>query len=105
MSLFFPVSLTHYLIFSVSLFAIGFCGLLLRRSLLMLVMSIELMLNAAMILFVLGASIHHSISAQVFVFFIMIVAAAEVAVGLSILIWTYHKTGSVDSHSIQTLKG
>ena len=104
------VSLGDYLLVSGLLFAIGFAGVLLRRNLIIIFMSLELMLNAANLSLVafsrfrtdsLGAPNYH---AQVFVFFIITVAAAEVAVGLAIIVALYRTRRTIHVEDINTLK-
>ena len=93
-----------YLILSIVLFLIGICGVLIRRNVLIILMCIELMLNAANLLLVAFSGYHGDINAQVFVFFIMIVAAAEVSVGLAIFTLIYRKIGTTDAEHMQELK-
>jgi NADH-quinone oxidoreductase subunit K len=81
-----PVSASHYLLLSMLLFTTGAVGVLMRRNALVLFMCIELMLNAANIAFVVFAKMHTSVEAQVLVLFVIVVAAAEVAVGLAIIV-------------------
>lgn len=83
------IPLEHYIYLSALLFGIGTMGILLRRNMIILFMCIELMLNAANLLFVALSKYHSDSAAQVFVFFVMLVAAAEAAVGLSILVMLY----------------
>jgi NADH-quinone oxidoreductase subunit K len=80
------VPLYYYLVLSSIVFIIGVVGVLIRRNIIMILLSIELMLNAANINFVAFAHYLESVSGQVFVFLVMTVAAAEVAVGLAIII-------------------
>lgn len=94
-----------YLLLVIVLFSIGIFGVLIRRNLLIVLMCIELMLNAVNLLLVVSSKIHHSVSPQVFVFFIMMVAAAEVAVGLALFTEIYRKTGRTDSDHLSELKG
>ncbi|MFZ2511011.1 MAG: NADH-quinone oxidoreductase subunit NuoK [Gordonia sp. (in: high G+C Gram-positive bacteria)] len=88
----------HYLYLSVILFAIGAAGVLLRRNALVVFMCVELMLNAANLSFVTFARMHASLDGQVIAFFTMLVAAAEVVVGLAIImmIFRVRKSASVD---------
>ncbi len=88
----------HYLYLSVILFAIGAAGVLLRRNALVVFMSVELMLNASNLSFVTFARMHASLDGQVIAFFTMVVAAAEVVVGLAIImtIFRVRKSASVD---------
>lgn len=101
---FFHNSLNNYIILSSILFCIGIVGVLIRKNIIIIFMSIELMLNAINLLMV-AFSVHHGDSSgQVFVFFIMAVAAAEITVGLAILVMIYRNTGSVSIDSLKNLK-
>jgi len=95
---------TWYLFLSVILFVIGACGVLLRRNAIVILMSIELMLNAVNLLLVSSSAYIGDLSAQVFVFFVMIVAAAEVSVGLAILTLIYRFAKHIDIDRINLLK-
>jgi len=97
-------TVTNYLVLASILFAIGVMGVLVRRNIIIIFMSIELMLNAINLLLVAFSVFHNDASGQVFVFFIMAVAAAEVTVGLAILVMIYRNTGSVDINSLNKLK-
>ncbi|MBX7201769.1 MAG: NADH-quinone oxidoreductase subunit NuoK [Bacteroidia bacterium] len=99
-----PVGIQHYLFLSAILFAIGVMGVLLRRNFIIIFMSIELMLNAVNILLAAFAHFNNNLNGQVFVFFIMVVAAAEVAVGLGILVMIYRNIRSVDINALKNLK-
>ncbi len=98
------VGLHHYLTVSAVLFAIGLYGLLTRRNILMILLSIELILNAANLSFVAFSSYWGNLTGQVMVFFTMIVAAAEVTVGLAIVVLLFRKKKSVSTESVETLK-
>ena len=104
------ITLGDYLIVSGILFAIGFAGVMLRRNLIIILMSLELMLNAANLSLVafsrfrLDSNGLPNYNAQVFVFFIITVAAAEVAVGLAILVALYRARQTTDVNDISTLK-
>lgn len=98
------VNPSWYLILSSILFSIGVLGVLFRRNAIIVLMSIELMLNAVMLVFVSFSMFRSQIDAQVVVFFIMIVAAAEVAVGLVIVSSLYKKTGQIDVEHWSQLK-
>lgn len=98
------VPLNHYILFSSIIFCIGVVGVLIRRNMIVIMMSIELMLNSVNLLLV-AFSVHHGDpSGQVFVFFVMALAAAEVAVGLAIIIMIYRNTKSVDINTLNKLK-
>ncbi len=104
------VTLGDYLIVSGILFTIGFAGVMLRRNLIMILMSLELMLNAANLSLVAFSRFRvdstglPNYNAQVFVFFIITVAAAEVAVGLAILVALYRARQTTDVKDISSLK-
>lgn len=97
-------SLHHYLIVSAALFCIGLVGMLTRRNILMVFLSLELMLNAANLSFVSFSSAIGDLSGQVVVFFTMIVAAAEVTVALAVVILLFRKKDSTDIEELKTLK-
>ena len=99
------VPIEHYLIFSAVLFSIGAFGLLLRRNVIVLFMCIELMLNAANMLLVAFSTYHADTSAQVFVFFVMLVAAAEATVGLAIMVMLYRSVPTTEIDIWNRLKG
>mgnify|MGYP000891281347 CR=1 FL=1 len=86
----------HYLWLSAILFSIGVTGVLIRRNAIILLMCIELMLNAVNLLFAAFSSYLSDSNGQIFVFFIMVVAAAEAAVGLAILILTYRNSRTTE---------
>lgn len=94
----------YYLLLSLALFSIGVMGVLMRRNALIVFMSIELMLNAVNLLLVAFSRMYNLIDAQVFVFFIMVVAAAEVAIGLAIIVLMFRKVSSVDINILNRLK-
>lgn len=98
------IPLHYYLFFSTSLFIIGIVGVLIRRNAIIIFMSIELMLNAVNLLLVAFSSYRGDASGQVFVFFIMAVAAAEVAVGLAIIVMIYRNLRSIDTGILNKLK-
>ncbi len=99
-----PVNSTHYLFLSLLLFSIGVMGTLMRRNAIIIFMCIELMLNAVNLLLVTFSKVYADADAQLFVFFIMVVAAAEVAVGLAIIVMMYRKVHSVDINILNRLK-
>ena len=99
------IPLNHYILLSAALFSIGVMGVLLRRNAIIIFMCIELMLNAVNLLMVAFSAHHGDGKGQVFVFFIMAVAAAEVAVGLAILMSVYRNTKSTDIYMLNKLKG
>ena len=98
-----PIS--HYLTLSATLFLIGVMGVLFRRNALIIFMSIELMLNSVNLSFVAFARRWNAVDGQVFVMFILTVAAAEVAVGLAIIIALFRQKESVDVDEVNLMKG
>lgn len=99
-----PVGLPHYLAVSAALFGIGLIGLLTRRNLLMVLLSIELILNAGNLSFVAFSSYQGELSGQIVVFFTMIVAAAEVTVGLAIVVLLFRKKNTTNIDELKSLK-
>jgi len=95
----------YYLGLSAAMFVIGILGVLLRRNALVMFMSLELMFNAANLVFVTFASYYGAIEGQITVFFVMTVAAAEVAVGLALIVAIFRTKGSIDVDQISELKG
>ena len=95
----------HLLILAGILFSIGLLGILLRRNVLLILLSIELMLNAANLTFIAGSAIHGKADGQIAAFFVMVVAAAEVTVGLAIAVLLFRKQESVDTNDMKWLKG
>jgi len=97
------VPIQHYIYLSLILFSIGVVGALLRRNSIIVLMCIELMLNAANLLLAAFSAYHGDAAGQVFVFFIMVVAAAEVAVGLAILVMMKRNNHSLDINLLNRL--
>lgn len=98
------IPLTWYLILSGILFTIGAVGVLIKRNAIVIFMCIELMLNAVNLAFVTFARQLNSMDGQIFVFFIMTVAAAEAAVGLAIIIAIYRNKATVNVDNINLMK-
>ena len=98
------IPLNYYILVSAMLFSIGVMGVMFRRNAIIIFMCVELMLNAVNLLLVAFSAYHGDSSGQVFVFFIMAVAAAEVAVGLAILMMVYRNTGTTDVNFLSRLK-
>lgn len=96
---------TYYIALSAVLFTLGALGVLIRRNALIIFMSIELMLNAANLAFVAFARAYGALDGQIFVFFVMTVAAAEVAVGLALIVAVFRAKHSVDVDQMSGLKG
>lgn len=99
------VPLTNYVLLATFLFIIGIVGVLIRRNTIIIFMSIELMLNAVNLLLIAFSAYAGDVNGQVFVFFIMAVAAAEVAVGLAIIVMIYRNIRSIDISLLDKLRG
>ncbi|MFM7386853.1 MAG: NADH-quinone oxidoreductase subunit NuoK [Bacteroidota bacterium] len=100
-----PINIDFYVILATLLFVIGAFGVMIRRNMIVLLMCIELMLNAVNLLMVTFSSYYNNADAQIFVFFIIVVAAAEATVGLSILILAYRQLRTIDISIFNKLKG
>ena len=98
------VGLHQYLFVSFMLFSLGLLGVIMRRNLLIIYMSLELMLNAANLALVAFSRFNNTLDGQVFVFFIITVAAAEVAVGLALIVALYRKRQTAHVEGLTTLK-
>jgi NADH-quinone oxidoreductase subunit K len=108
------MNIEYYIVLSIALFCIGITGVLTRRNAIIIFMCIELMLNAVNLLLVAFSKMYHlkgvaanpnaGIDGQLFVFFIMVVAAAEVSVGLAIIVMMYRNVHSVDVNFLNRLK-
>ncbi|HVO93068.1 MAG TPA: NADH-quinone oxidoreductase subunit NuoK [Terriglobales bacterium] len=98
------VPLNYYLILSAIVFAIGVVGVLIRRNLIVVLMSIELMLNAVNLTFIAFSRFLGSMEGQVVVFFVMAVAAAEAVIGLAIIISVFRHRETLDPQEMQLLK-
>jgi NADH-quinone oxidoreductase subunit K len=98
------ISHNWYLLLSATLFSIGVIGVLIRRNAIIMLMCIELMLNSVNLLMVSFSAYNGNNEGQVFVFFIMVVAAAEVAVGLALLMSIYRNLASTDINVLNKLK-
>lgn len=99
------VPISHFVYLCTALFSIGVIGVLTRRNAIIIFMSVELMLNAVNLLLVSFSAYRHDPAGQIFIFFVMAVAAAEVAVGLAIIIMIYRNTHTVDINELSRLKG
>jgi len=97
-------TLGNYLLVSGALFAIGLLGVIVRRNLLIIYMSLELMLNAANVALVAMSRFNGNLDGQVMVFFIITVAAAEVSVGLALIVALYRKRQTADVADLATMK-
>lgn len=106
------IPISYYLFLSLTLFSIGMVGVMVRRNIIIMLMCVELMLNSVNLLLVAFSKMHQAknlgseagIDGQMLVLFIMVVAAAEVAIGLSIMILFYRKVYNVDVKSLNRLK-
>ncbi|MDZ4719469.1 MAG: NADH-quinone oxidoreductase subunit NuoK [Roseiflexaceae bacterium] len=96
---------TYFVMLSAVLFTIGVVGVLIRRNALVVFMSIELMLNSANLALVAFAQARQDVGGQVLVFFVIVVAAAEVAVGLALLVAIFHTKRTTNIDEISTLRG
>ena len=99
------VGINEFIYASSMLFLIGFCGVLFRRNTLVIYMSIELMLNAVNLALVAFSRFNNAMDGAIFVFFIMTVAAAEVAVGLAIIVMLYRQKQTILVDELTELKG
>lgn len=99
------ITLTHYLVLTAILFSIGLVGVIRRKNLLLLFFSTEIMLNAVNIGFAAISKFYGDLTGQMFSFFIIAVAASEVAVGLGLLVLWYKRNGTIDLESMQEMKG
>ena len=98
------IGLEHYLVVSAILFCLGLLGVIVRRNLLVIYMSLELMLNAANLALVAFSRFNNTLDGQVFVFFIITVAAAEVAVGLALIVALYRKRQTAHVEDLTFMK-
>ena len=98
------IAIDYFILLSAVLFTIGAIGVMARRNSIIIFMCIELMLNAVNILLVAFSTLHQNAGGQVFVFFVMTVAAAEVSVGLAILTMIYRNIKSIDTNLLSNLK-
>ncbi len=99
------VPTSYYIALSAVLFGMGVAGVLTRRNAIIIFMSVELMLNSANLAFVAFAREFQDVSGQLFVFFTMVVAAAEVAVGLALIVTIFRNKQSISVDEINELKG
>jgi NADH-quinone oxidoreductase subunit K len=98
------VPVSYYLVLSAILFSIGIGAFLFKRNIISIFMSIELMLNAVNLTFVAFSHVTHQISGQLFVFFVMVVAAAESAVGLAIIIAIFRARNTLNVDEVDLMK-
>jgi NADH-quinone oxidoreductase subunit K len=98
------MSITYYIILSAILFTLGAVGVLIRRNAIVIFMSVELMLNAANLAFAAFAQMYGALDGQVLVFFVITVAAAEVAVGLALIVAIFRTKHSINVDEISSLR-
>ncbi|MDA7618130.1 NADH-quinone oxidoreductase subunit NuoK [bacterium] len=98
------IGLEHYLIVSALLFSIGLMGVILRRNLIVIYMGLELMLNAANLALVAFSRFTNTVDGQVMVFFVITVAASEVAVGLALIVALYRRRQTTETDDLTSLK-
>jgi NADH-quinone oxidoreductase subunit K len=99
------ITLQHYLVLSTVLFVIGLIGVMRRKNLLLLFFATEILLNAVNIAFAAISSYYGDMTGQMFAFFIIAIAASEVAVGLGLLVLWYKRTGKIDLDTMTSMKG
>lgn len=99
------IPISYFLALSAFLFVLGTLGVLIRRNALVMFMSLELMFNAGNLAFVTFARMYGGLTGQVVVFFVMTVAAAEVAIGLALMVAIFRSKRSIDMDQINSLKG
>jgi len=99
------ITLNHYLVLAAIIFCIALVGIMRRKNLLMLFFATEIALNAVNIALVAFSKYYHDLTGQLFAFFIIAIAASEVAVGLGLLIIWYKRTGNIDLDTLQTMNG
>ena len=98
------ISLNHYLVTSILLFSIGAFGVLTRRNIIVILLSIEIMLNAANLAFVAFSSRSGDLGGQIMVLFVIAIAASEVAIGLAIAVLMFKRTGRLDPNEMNLMK-
>lgn len=103
--IFTQVGLTHYLVLSAILFSLGLIGVLLRKNVIVLLMSIELMLNAVNLTFIAFSKFNNILDGHVMVFFVMTIAAAEAAVGLALAVSVFKRFKEINIRFFEHLKG
>jgi NADH-quinone oxidoreductase subunit K len=99
------MAIQYYLILSLIMFVLGIVGVLVRRNAIVIFMCLEMMFNAANLAFVAFASYYNALDGQLFVFFVLTVAAAEVAVGLALIVAIFRTKHSIDVDQMSNLKG
>lgn len=99
------IPINHALIFAAALFMIGVIGLVIRRNLVFVLMSIEIMLNASVIAFAAASARWHQADGQSVILFILVIVACETAVGLALLLRIYHNWRTMDSDEVSEMRG
>ncbi len=99
------IPMEHGLILAGILFALGTIGVLVRRNIIFMLMSIEIMLNAAGLAFIVAGAARQQADGQIMFIFILTMAAAEVAIGLALVLQLYHRFGTLDSDAARTMRG
>jgi len=99
------IPISHVFVLSGLLFSVGLLGILVRRNVLLILLSVEIMLNAASLSFIAGSSLHGEVQGQISAFFVMVIAAAEVTIGLAVAVLLFREKGAVDTNEIRWLKG
>lgn len=99
------ISAEHYLVLAGLLFSIGLFGILLRRNILIILLCLELMLNAANLALITASSVHGQADGQILAFFVMVIAAVEVTIGLAIAVLLFKEKNSVDTKEMTALHG
>ena len=98
------VTLQHYLFLSAALFTLGVVGVMIRRNLIVILMCLEMMLNAVNLSFVAFSRYLGGLEGQIFVLFVLVVAAAEVAVGLALVVAVFRRRGTINVNDINLMK-
>jgi NADH-quinone oxidoreductase subunit K len=99
------ISMNNGLLLAAVLFGLGLIGLLVRRNIIFILMSLEVMLNAAGLAFVVGGARWGQADGQVMFLFVLVMAAAEVAIGLALVLRLYHQFKSLDSDAVSEMRG
>jgi NADH-quinone oxidoreductase subunit K len=99
------IGLDHYLVLSAIIFALGMIGVMMRKNVIVMLMSIELMLNAVNLSFIAFSNYNADLNGQIMVFFVMTIAAAEAGVGLAIAVMIYKKFRELNIRFFEQLKG
>jgi NADH-quinone oxidoreductase subunit K len=101
----FAIGLNHYLVLSAVLFTLGMIGVMMRKNMIVILMSIELMLNAVNLTFIAFSAYNSNLNGQIMVFFVMTIAAAEAGVGLALAVAIYKKFKEINIRFFEQLRG